>query len=428
MRVAFVYPEVYDIARFGKKRKEFPPFGVLYLATIVSMQNGMDVRIFSVDSQIALDFSEFDTVAFSIPSSVTYDLMKFVCRKSKYAKDALLIAGGIHAQIFPQTTLQEMNIHAVSIGQGDETILDLLKRKDSRNFDGVAGVCYTDEAGEVVLTPSKPLKRSLDHLPAIPARDLLPDSDFILDNRLAGTRLRMTHIMLSQGCPFSCNFCAAQQRQMQYRSGLHVRQELKYLQDKYGIEGFAVVGDNFLVNKRKVAEVCLAIADLCLQWSTLSRVDMIDYDTLEVMRDAGCIEIKFGIESGSESILRAMGKRISVDQIYNAVHMTYAVGIGAKAFIIHGYPGENMETTRETIAMLDDLSGMIERVSLFRFVPLPGSFVCDNADAVGLVRIDNMNKCHIHHNPHHWWGSDSDFAEIEASYKELDAFIRNKWG
>jgi radical SAM superfamily enzyme YgiQ (UPF0313 family) len=214
---------------------------------------------------------------------------------------------------------------------------------------------------------------------------------------------------------------------MQYRSGWHVRQELEYLKHEYGIEGFAVVGDNFLVNKRKASEICSAIANIRLQWSTLSRVDTVDYDMLEVMRDAGCIEIKYGVESGSDAILKAMGKCVSVDQIYNAIRMTYAAGIGVKVFIIHGYPGENMETTRETMAMLNDLSRMIERVSLFRFVPLPGSFVFDNADTVGLVRVDDMSKCHIHHNPHHWWGSESDFAEVEASYKELDAFIRRRW-
>jgi radical SAM superfamily enzyme YgiQ (UPF0313 family) len=216
---------------------------------------------------------------------------------------------------------------------------------------------------------------------------------------------------------------------MQYRSEWHIRQELQNLKDGYGIEGFAVVGDNFLVNKKRVRKICESISSLDLKWSTLSRVDTVDYDSLEVMHDAGCIEIKFGVESGSELILKAMGKGISVNQIYNTIKMTHSIGIKVKVFIIHGYPGENMETTQETISMLDNLSDMIERVSLFRFVPLPGSRVYGQAKENRLIIAENnWNNCHIHHNPNHWWGSEEDFAVVEKSYRQLDKFIFEKWG
>lgn len=428
MKVAFVYPEIYDVARFGKKRKEFPPFGVLYLATIVSAQNEMEVKIFSVESeQESLDLTNFDVVAFSIPSSVTYSIVRSVRINSIYAKDALLIAGGVHANIFPEQTLRGLEVDVVSIGHSEDTILELLQEKKTKQFSHVKGACYMDK-GDIVFTEQRALKNDLNHLPIIPARHLLPDPEFILTNRLSNTGLRMTHVMISQGCPFSCNFCAAQQRKMQYRSGWHIRQELQYLKDIYAIEGFAVVGDNFLVNKKRVHDICDSIADLDLKWSTLSRVDIVNHDILEVMHDAGCIEIKFGVESGSETILKSMGKGISVNQIYNAIRMTYSVGIKVKVFIIHGYPGENMETTQETITMLDNLSTMIERVSLFRFVPLPGSRVYADIREDGMLILNNdWNKCHIHHNPYHWWGSDDDFATVEESYKKLEAFINERW-
>ncbi len=429
MKIAIVYPEVYDIARFGKKRKEFPPFGVLYLATVVSAQNGMEVKVFSVESdQEILDFTKFDVVAFSIPSSVTYDIIKCVRFNSAYAKDALIIAGGVHVTIFPEQTLRDLKMHAVCIGNGEDAILELLCEKETRQFSHVKGVCCLVD-GNTIFTEKRPLKKNLDHLPVIPARHLLPDPDFIMTNRLSNTNLKMTHVMICQGCPFSCNFCASQQKQMQYRSEWHIRQELQHLKDSHGIEGFAVVGDNFLVNKRKVRKICESISSLNLKWSTLSRVDTVDYDSLEIMHDAGCIEIKFGVESGSELILKAMGKGISVNQIYNTIKMTHSVGIKVKAFIIHGYPGENMETTQETIAILDNLSDMIERVSLFRFVPLPGSRVYDQAKENRLlVTGNNWNNCHIYHNPNHWWGDKDDFAVIEESYQQLDKFIFEKWG
>ena len=429
MKIAIVYPEVYDIARFGKKRKEFPPFGVLYLATIVSAQNEMEVEVFSVESdKEILDFTKFDVVAFSIPSSVTYEIIKYVRFNGVYANDTFIIAGGVHATIFPEQTLRNLKMHAVCIGNGEDAILELLREKETRQFSHIKGVCYLSE-GNVVFTEKRSLKKNLDHLPTIPARHLLPDPDFIMTNRLSNTNLKMTHVMICQGCPFLCNFCASQQKQMQYRSEWHIHQELQYLKDNHGIEGFAVVGDNFLVNKRRVHKICESISSLGLKWSTLSRVDTVDYDSLEVMHDAGCIEIKFGVESGSELILKAMGKGISVNQIYNTIKMTYSVGIKVKAFIIHGYPGENIETTQETISMLDNLSDMIERVSLFRFVPLPGSRVYGQAKENRLIIAENdWNNCHIHHNTNHWWGNSEDFAVVEKSYRQLDKFIFEKWG
>jgi radical SAM superfamily enzyme YgiQ (UPF0313 family) len=148
------------------------------------------------------------------------------------------------------------------------------------------------------------------------------------------------------------------------------------------------------------------------------------------MRDAGCIELKFGIESGSEQILQAMGKNITCNQIRRTVALASSVGIRVKAFLVHGFPGETLETTRETISLLKEVGHMIDRVSLFRFVPLPGSYVFRNAKAYGLTipeRIEDWEKFHIYHNDYHWWGNVDDFREVENSYKELAEFVEEKW-
>ncbi len=129
-----------------------------------------------------------------------------------------------------------------------------------------------------------------------------------MNNRLAGTDIRMTHVLLSRGCPFSCRFCAVQQKKVQFRCGENIRRELEQLVQKYNIEGFAIVDDNFVVNRKMVMNVCKSVKDLDLHWSALSRVDTVDHDLLQSMYDAGCIELKFGVESGSEQLLRAMGK------------------------------------------------------------------------------------------------------------------------
>jgi radical SAM superfamily enzyme YgiQ (UPF0313 family) len=129
-----------------------------------------------------------------------------------------------------------------------------------------------------------------------------------------------------------------------------------------------------------------------------------------------------------------MRKNISPDQIRRAVFDARAADINVKLFLIHGFPGENLATTRETIALLEELAPAVDRASLFRFVPLPGSDVYKNperyglrTDRVGDGREGDWSQFHIHHNTHHWWGDDRDFAEVEAGYRELADVVEALW-
>jgi anaerobic magnesium-protoporphyrin IX monomethyl ester cyclase len=432
MQVALLYPEVYDMARFREHRKEFPPFGVLYLAAVTE-QAGHDVRIVKVTpSTTAPDLSTFDAVGFSLASSATYGMMRQARDRAAIRPDALVMVGGVHCNFYPHSSLTDFRAHVVADGESEETILEILERAEAKRFDGVPGVLWHDGAG-IRREKPRPLLRDINHLP-LSARHLLPTEDFVIADRLADTELRMAHVMFSRGCPFPCTFCAAGQTRIQYRSGASARKELVHLIDAYHIQGFAIVDDNFIVNKSKVGDICEHVADLGLRWSALSRVDTVNEALLAKMADSGCIEIKYGMESGSETLLRAMRKNTKRDQIRRAVHATVEAGIAAKVFIIHGYPGENMATTRETIDLLAELGPALSRVSLFRFVPLPGTQVYDQAAAHGLrgthLQPDwdgDWAKFHIHHNDRRWWGTDAQWAETQRSYRLLRAFVEDNW-
>lgn len=433
MRVALVYPEVYDMARFKEERKEFPPFGVLYLAAVLE-EAGHHVEIRRAHpGETCLDLSGFEAVGFSLSSSATYGIMLQARRTSRIDPGALVMVGGVHCNFYPVETLVDFAAHVAADGEAEHTICDILDHADDHDFSSVPGVLYPS-GGRVVRNAPRPLMSDIDTLP-LPARHLLPTEDFVLPDRLAGTETRMAHTMFSRGCPFPCSFCAVAQRRMQYRGGASARTELVHLKEAYGIEGFAIVDDNFIVNKNKVADICTSIEDLNLRWSALSRVDTVDRALLETMAASGCIEVKYGLESGSERILKAMRKNTTQDKIRAAVEMTADAGIQAKAFIIHGYPGEGTATTRETIALLRELRPKLGRVSLFRFVPLPGTEVYDKAEEFGIRGTHHQAdwdgdwaKFHIHHNTRHWWGGETDWAETEAAYAELRDFIEAEWG
>ncbi len=434
MKVALLYPEVYVMARFKDKRKEFPPFGVLYLAAVAE-QAGHDVAVTAVTpGRTRLDLAGYDAVGFSLASSATYGLMLRARRESVFAAGALIMVGGVHCNFYPESTLADFGAAVAAYGESEEVILEIFDRASRRDFTGIPGILWQAVGGDVHRNPARPLMRDIDQLP-LPARHLLPAGNVILTDRLAGTDLRMAHVMFSRGCPFPCSFCAAGQTRIQYRGGASARTELEHLIDAYGIQGFAIVDDNFIVSKAKVADICDHITGLGLRWSALSRVDTVDPPLLAKMAASGCIEVKYGMESGSERLLKAMRKNTTQSKIRAAVHAAADAGIAAKVFIIHGFPGENDQTTDETIRLLTELAASIARVSLFRFVPLPGTQVYANPEKYGITGTHlqpgwdgDWSAFHIHHNTRRWWGTDQQWAQVESSYQRLRDFIEATWG
>jgi radical SAM superfamily enzyme YgiQ (UPF0313 family) len=429
MNVVLLYPEVYDMARFKEHRKEFPPFGVLYLAAVIE-QHGHTVAIEKITPfAYTLDLTGYDAVGFSLASSATYGAMLKARNNSVFRDNALIMVGGVHCNFYPRESIADFRAHVATDGESEESIIEIIDRARTKRFGGVSGAWWYDN-GELRREKSRPLIRDIDELP-LPARHLLPSEDFVISDRLAERNHRMAHVMFSRGCPFPCTFCAAGQTRIQYRSGASARKELTHLMDDYGIEGFAIVDDNFIVNKNKVGDICEQITDLNLKWSALSRVDTIDEPLLAKMAKSGCIEVKYGMESGSEKLLKAMRKNTKRHQIIRAVRATRDVGIEAKVFVIHGYPGENNETTDDTISLLAELGDALSRVSLFRFVPLPGTQVYNQPDTRGThLRSDwdgQWDKFHIHHNEQRWWGTDEQWAETESSYERLRGFVEANW-
>lgn len=427
MKIALISPEYYDIAHFGVKRMEIPPFGVLYLASVIEMK-GIEVSLFRVSHEkCCFDFSGYDIVGFSISSSVTYPILKKVRNNSQFNGNSLLIAGGIHTTIFPENVITDLKIDIACVGEGELTISEIVDTYPNLNLFQIKGIVYKDsKTDKFIHTPKRELIGDLDTIP-FPARHLLPQNEIVMDDRLSNTHLPVAHILCSRGCPYNCNFCANQEHSIRYRTGANIRKELEFLIDKYNIKGFCITDDNFIVNKEKIEDICREITPLHLQWSSLSRVNTVDEELLKKIKESGCIEIKYGIESGSPRILKMMNKQITIEQIKKAITITHEIGIRVKAFILHGFPGENLESTKETIQLLDELKSKIDRISLFRFVPLPGSPVYNNPKDYNLILPQNFEDIFIYNNGRKWWGSKHDQDELEQSYQMLEDYVRNNW-
>lgn len=415
-KICLVYPECYEVAKFGNKRKEFPPFGVMYLASALEKEN-YDVKIIATSNDNnCFDFSDFDIVGFSISSSLAYPLIKETRENSIFKANSLIIAGGIHASLYPNEVIKDLDCDIVSIGEGEKTIVEIAKSTSLDDISEIKGIYYKKD-NSIYVTEKRNDINELDSL-AFPARHLLPKEDIVME-RLSNTSLSIAHVLFSRGCPYHCNFCANQNHNVRYRSKDNIKEELELLIKDYEIKGFCVVDDNFLVNKEKAMEIIREIGKLNLKWSTLARVDNVDLELLKELKNTGCVEIKYGVESGSQKMLDLMNKKITVSEIKKAFNLTKDVGINAKALIMHGFPKEDINTTKETIALLEELKMCISRVGLTYFTYLPGSPIYPSEHITCNTSVYCEEQVP--------WGSNKEKEEVLESRKLLIKYIKKNF-
>jgi hypothetical protein len=154
-----------------------------------------------------------------------------------------------------------------------------------------------------------------------------------------------------------------------------------------GVTHFYVSDDTFTMDRDRVIQVCRLILDrgLAVTWAAISRVDFIDPQMLGWMRRAGCVQISFGVESGSAAIRRALGKPVPREAIVEAFRDTVSAGILPRAYFIYGSPGETAETVRESIDLMEEIRPL--GAIFYLLTVFPGTALCRSLEAGG--RIDD---------------------------------------
>lgn len=254
-----------------------------------------------------------------------------------------IVFGGIGASFLWKHFLTHFpEIDAVVLGEGEYTFLDLAKSIEggNRDFGAIKGIAFRKN-GRIVKTKEADIIQSLDQLP-IPAR-----------------HFEYQHVVSSRGCAWKCAFCGSPQfwgQKARFRSPDHFVEELEILYQK-GISFFYFSDDTFTIKKRRVIDICKKIIEkgLAISWYAISRVDAVDDDILYWMRRAGCIQISYGIESGSEKIRVALGKNLKTAEIKRAFSHTTKYGILSRAYFIYGSQGETWDTIQETIDLMHEI-------------------------------------------------------------------------
>ena len=192
--------------------------------------------------------------------------------------------------------------------------------------------------------------------------------------------------MTSRGCPFSCSFCATDNRHVRYHSIERVLAEIRQVNAHYGTTQFSFKDDSFTVNKRRVAEFCEALRreSVRVGWECNTRVDLVTEEMLIDMKKAGCNSVKVGIESGSEQVLERMNKGITLNQARTAAELFRRVGIHWTGYFLMGVPGESLEEVYGTLALMYEIKPDFASIGVYE--PFPGTVLFEEGVKRGLVK------------------------------------------
>lgn len=244
---------------------------------------------------------------------------------------------------------------------------------------------------------------------------------------MRGGEEKSATIMGSRGCAHDCAFCASKclwPGPVRFRSAESIAREVEVVRDRGGITDFAFYDENLTLSTSHLKTVCAAVKRLRIHWRAQARTDCVDRQKLEIMRDAGCREIDFGIESFDDRVLRFLVKGTTAKQNERAVELAKAAGIPARLFLMISTPGETFETTVErNKAALLHLQGAFDTVNLYTFMPLPGTPISREPEKYG-VRI--VSRDWDRYNRHQYRREDGEVTDAAWSPIEIGAMSREQ--
>lgn len=387
-------------ASFSEKGGISVPLGLAYLGVYVRDLSGIDLVGFD-NNALKLqpeDYCEIirreapDVVAISMMTATVYTAWEMARVVKEVAPDAVVVAGGMHCSALPESALQESAIDYGIVGEGEEPFRELLiALQEKRNPTGIRNLVHRRN-GQIVVNPRRPPISDIDSIP-FPARDLFDSSKYSMNVNRRATLAKSTTMLTGRGCPYGCIFCSKSiyGRNFNQRSPQNVIDEMKMI-EREGYGEVLIVDDTFTVNKRWVLEFCRLFRSqkLRVKWNCHARVNTIDEEVAQAMKQAHCTGMAFGIESGNPEMLKKIDKRITLEEAGRAVSLCRKYEISSLCSYIFGHPGDTRETINDTLRVALELDS--DYANFCVLVPMPGSRIFDDLLEKGLVDHTNWDR------------------------------------
>jgi radical SAM superfamily enzyme YgiQ (UPF0313 family) len=257
--------------------------------------------------------------------------------------DRTLVLGGVGSKAVEEKILSRFPwVDIICRGEAELTGPELLEAiRTGGDLAQVPGLSFRRD-GQITHTPDRPRIRDLDTIP-------LPAFEKVDLKRYAGYGM-----MTSRGCPYPCTFCSVApvwNLESYSRSPLNIVDEMEYLYRHAGVDLFLFQDEFFVSGKTQVMRFCdeLRRRDMRVQWKAFGRVNLVDEEMMQAMADSGCVELRFGIESGCDRILTLIKKGFTTAESLEVVPKAVKIFPRVDAFFVWGFPFETMEDFHQTL-------------------------------------------------------------------------------
>lgn len=355
----------------------------------------------AIDQEISEKLEEFNP-----------DIIGITCNFTIYSEDALntakiakekhpnatVILGGAHASmISPHKLLENKYIDIIVRGEGEITLLEIAQRCAAKKpFDDVKGALIK-KGDRIIINSPRELIGDVDSIP-LPARELL-DMEYYLNNSdIFGHAKRkpIAILMTSRGCPYNCIFCSVKslwERTWRSFSATRALREIKILVYEYGVKEIFIYDDNFIIDKKRVIQICNLIIEnklnITLAVPSGLSVDLIDHELLKILKRAGLYRVVLPIETGYAKTMHFIGKPINLEEVKEKIEMCHKLGLWTSGNFLIGFPYETKEDIYKTIKFAENST--LDFVFYFVAQPYAGSDLYEIFKKEGLLPDNGLD-------------------------------------
>lgn len=373
------------INAINKQRKiegSYPALGLAYLSSYLKQRIfDLDIRI--IDSNVKNSIQTYDPNIVGI-SAVSQNF-GIAVHYAKIAKEnkKLVIVGGVHITMLPESLPNEADVGV--LGEGEETFYDIVRhfKKIKKNFSylkNIKSIIYRNSRGRIIKTKNREPIKNMDVLP-------FPDR-----NLLNIPRKQSVYLFSSRGCPYNCYFCASTRfwgrANVRFFSAEYVIREIEYLLKKYNPNLISFKDDLFIANKERLRKMVALIRERGIhkktQFCVSCRANLVDEETVRLLKKMNVVMISMGLESGNPRILSLLkGGNVTVEQNKKAIELIKKYKIHTNASFIIGAPDETLKEMRDTYNFIK--KSRLDSFLIYVLTPFPGTPVWENARKKGIV-------------------------------------------
>ena len=364
------------------------PIGLAYIMNSVSSQcqgydfDLLDLNFYANDEQSIKKYFSENYKYNSLPDFVLFGAMstnylqvKNISRILKSLFPSIkLVCGGTIAKIHSQFLLEKLGLDICVIGEGEETVVELLKCP--KKLSTINGIAFLDKDGYV----KTPMRGRVERIQSLIPVYRYFNMEGYISARKYSQGFRGFMVSGSRGCYYKCEFCHRPfGNEIKYRPVEEIVGEISYLVKTYKLEYFSLCDELPWSSKKWMSELATCLIDnrIKVMWIAGGRVNQFSYkdrDLLRLAKKAGLVRIGFGVESASKKILQNMKKvGVSPERTKETFRLLRKIGIKPSAAIVMGFPGETPETIQETVDFLKE--NLLVMRSFFILQPYPGTEV-----------------------------------------------------